>query len=160
MKKAPKYSNKGTGVQGSRTEYPPLTNVSSPVQAESRRRTIPRSKTTVSNDYYEEDADAVDDDSASAFEEPPRIRRLQRRNERQTTREDVEDSDQDFGLVREAGRPRPSKKRDLGPPITVDEKLESLNPIHRHVVEGFMVEAKRQSDQVSAQIHRYISSPI
>lgn len=92
----------------------------------------------------------MDDDAEEAFDEPPSVRRLQRRKERHVTHESLDDSDENFPPVREAGRPQRSRKRDIGPPITIDEKIERLNPIHRDIVEGFLLDAKKESDRVSA----------
>lgn len=160
LKKPSKYLNKGTGVYGSRADNPPSTNVSSPIQAASRRRALPRSMAAFSNDEYVEDDFVVDDDSEDAFEKPAPIKRLQRRNERHAAHESSDDSDENFGRVREAGRPQRPRKRNIGPPITTDEKLENLNPIHREVVEGFMLEAKKESDKVSILECPSISIPV
>lgn len=154
-----KFSNKGTGVYGSHADYPPSTNVSSPVQAASRRRAVPGSKATTSNnDYVEDDFVVEDEDSEDAFEEQIRTTRLQRGKNRCIAHETSDESDENFGPVREAGRPQRPKKRDLGPPITTDDKLESLNSIHREVVEGFMLEAKKESEKVG--ILKRLSSSI
>lgn len=48
----------------------------------------------------------------------------------------------DFEPVREKGVARRSKTRELGPPITTDEKMERLNGPHRHIVEDFVDQAK------------------
>jgi bloom syndrome protein len=54
-----------------------------------------------------------------------------------------EDSDiDDFEPVREKGVARRSKTRELGPPITTDEKMDRLNSPHRHIVEDFVGQAK------------------
>lgn len=148
MKNAPKYSNKGTGVSGAPTDYPPSTNISSPVQAVARRRAAVRPNAVVSNNDYVEDDLVANDESEEAYDETPPVRRLQRRKARPVIHGNCEDSDEDFGPVREVGRPQRSRKRDIGPPITIDEKLDSLNPIHRDVVENFLVEAKKISDKV------------
>ena len=58
-------------------------------------------------------------------------------------------SDDAFGDIREAGKPHRSKKRQLGPPITTDEKLETLNQTHRSVVDHFMWEANELSKKES-----------
>ena len=55
-----------------------------------------------------------------------------------------EDSDIDyFEPVREKGVPRRSRTRELGPPITTDEKMERLNATHRHIVDDFVGTAKK-----------------
>lgn len=111
----------------------------------------------VSNDDYLEDGLVANVESEEALDEVPPVRRLQRRRERHVIHDNDEDSDENFAPVREAGRPQRLKKRDIGPPITIDEKLDSLNPIHRDVVENFLVEAKKVSDKVGAA--RDIQSP-
>lgn len=62
--------------------------------------------------------------------------------------ESEEDSEDQFESIREAGISPRSKKRKLGPPITIDEKLERLNETHRIVIEEFLLYAKRESDNV------------
>lgn len=134
-----------TGVAGSRAENPPSTNVSSPLQAASRSRAAPRTKAATLRHGYEDDGFAVDDkESDDAFETPRVAKRFQQRIEAT----EMDDSDDDFGAVRVAGQPQRSKKRDIGPPITIDQKIESLNPIHRQVLEGFLIEAKKESESV------------
>lgn len=104
------------------------------------------------NDLEDDDDDddfVVNDDDEEAFEQAAPMKRPGQHNGRHVPHESFEDSDEEFGPVREAGRPERPKKRDIGPPITIDEKLASLNSIHRDVVENFMHEAKKQSDKVS-----------
>lgn len=60
-----------------------------------------------------------------------------------------DDSEDGFEPLREAGTTRSTGKRQLGPPITTDEKLKSLNSIHLAVVEDFLFHAKKQSKKVS-----------
>ena len=132
--KVPK-GKRPTGVSGSRQEFPQSTNVSSPIQAASRRRIAQygRSGPEValhSNGYARDDfvisdhdgeaSNVTDDDEYDAFEE-----------------------------VREAGKPQKTKRRELGPPITIDEKLEKLNSTHRMMVEDFMWHAKKINENVS-----------
>ena len=128
----------GTGVAASRQEYPLSTNVSSPIQAASRRRIAqyrkPDSEPGVySNGYSRDDFVTSDYDV----------------NERD---ESEDESDSAFEDVREAGKPRNSKKRQLGPPITTDEKLERLNDIHRCIVDEFLVFAKKESERVCLRL--------
>ena len=114
--------NKGTGVAASRHEYPLSTNVSSPIQAASRRR-IAQNKSDMnphSNGYSRDDFVVSDDEESDGFEP-----------------------------VRKAGKPRITRKRQLGPPITTDQKLEKLNSIHRLVVDDFVGQAKEESARVS-----------
>lgn len=63
--------------------------------------------------------------------------------------EESEEDDEDaFEPIREVGVVKSRRKRLLGPPITIDHKLERLNPTHRLVVDGFMVHAKRECEKV------------
>jgi bloom syndrome protein len=106
----------GTGVQTAREDYPASTNVSSPVEAMSKRRSTRR---------------------------PPPVF------------EDSGDEDEDissFAPVREYGVPVQSNKHQLGPPITIDKKLEQLNPTHRHIVEDFVDNAKKQCRNIMMQM--------
>ena len=122
-----------TGVSASRREHPQSTNVSSPVQAAAQRR---RGRNIVQEDglhrhlEYQRD-DFVVSDNDPAFEES-----------------DEEDSSFE---ARPHGKSKLAKKRQLGPPITTDEKMEGLNETHRMVVEDFVVNAKKECDKVISQ---------
>ena len=120
---------RGTGVAAAYPDYPASTNVSSPIQAASRHRARQGYKETIGcnlrdNQFTEDDFVVNDDDPAES-----------------------EDESDDFEPVRKKGASRSSKKRRLGPPITVDEKMESLNEIHQIIVENFLDRAKRQSQK-------------
>ena len=120
---------RGTGVAAARLDYPASTNVSSPVQAVSRRRAIkPPSKSPVHDSYekgyFHDDFVASDEDDVTYA----------------TT-----DESEGFEPIRRAGVSRIPKIRQLGPPITIDEKIERLNPIRQAVVEDFLHIAKRRS---------------
>lgn len=134
-------------MAGSYADYPPPTNITSPVQPVAKRRKAPRSKNETSKGGYVEDDFVVNDDYATAFEEPRHTIKV--RDKIQDFAAYESSSDDDFEPVRQAGRPRRSNKREIGPPITSDEKLEALNPIHRGVVENFMLEAKTASEKAS-----------
>jgi bloom syndrome protein len=72
-----------------------------------------------------------------------------------TVFEDSDEEDEDissFAPVREYGVPIQSSKRQLGPPITTDKKLERLNPTHRHIVEDFVDNAKKQCRNIMVQM--------
>lgn len=138
-----------TGVAGSRAENPPSTNVSSPLRA-SKNRAVPRAKAATLKQGYTDNGFVVDDDeSDQAFETRHENQRLHQRSVRRIQIEE-DDSEDDFGPIREAGRPQRSRRRDIGPPITMDEKVASLNPAHRDVLEGFLLEAKKESENVCA----------
>ena len=149
LKKPAKNTSRGTGVYGARTDYPPSTNVSSPIQAASKRRAAPHPKISLTNDDCAKNDFVVDDDSEDAFDEPVSIKRPSRMDNHHPEQAGFDESDEEFGPVREVGQPQRSRKRTIGPPITTDEKLESLNSIHREVVEFFMIEAKKESTRVS-----------
>ena len=63
-----------------------------------------------------------------------------------------EDEEVAFEPIRKAGKRQASKKRQLGPPITTDEKLDRLNETHRIIVDDFLVHAKNECDKVSPKI--------
>jgi bloom syndrome protein len=63
--------------------------------------------------------------------------------QRQENNADVESDIDYFEPIREHGVPRRSKTRELGPPITTDQKMAKLNPTHRHVVNDFVESAKK-----------------
>lgn len=135
--KAPKEASKKreTGVAASGPDHPTSTNVSSPIQAASRRRVKQKSNAQPElelhrNGYFRDDF-VVDDDEDGLLN-------------------DTDDESQDgFGPIREKGRSRSVLKRPLGPPITIDDKLERLNSIHRMVVDDFLQNAKELSQKVS-----------
>ena len=119
-------------------EYPASTNVSSPIQSASRRRAKQKGNEIGSRDLnrnrYCEDDFVVHDQSL----------------------DESEDDSDDFEPIREKGASRSSRKRCLGPPITVDQKMESLNEIHQLIVEDFLEKAKQQSQKASyknCQLH-------
>ena len=127
-------------MAASHLDYPTSTNVSSPIQAASRRRL--KQKSTVQpelqfsrNGYSHDDFVVNDDDGA--------------------TLETDNESEDGFGPIREKEQSRNSSKRALGPPITIDEKLERLNAIHRMVVEDFLQSAKELSQKVSSHTNTY-----
>lgn len=126
------HKKRGTGVAASHPDYPTSTNVSSPVQAASRRRLVQVNKTTRPVDLPRTDyaRDEVSDKDDPNHHEP------------------VDESDEGFEPIRELGKPKKSAKRQLGPPITTDEKIASLNEIHRIVLDNFMGKAKAYIQKV------------
>jgi bloom syndrome protein len=114
--KAARKKASTTGVKAAQEDHPTSTNVSSPVQAMSKRRTARKPPTVF------EDSDEEDEDISS------------------------------FAPVRDHGVRTPSRRRQVGPPITTDKKLERLNPTHRHIVEDFVDSAKRQSQNIMMQM--------
>lgn len=63
-----------------------------------------------------------------------------------------EDKEVAFEPIRKAGKRQALKKRQLGPPITTDEKLDRLNETHRMVVDDFVIHAKKECEKVSLKI--------
>ncbi len=122
--------NRGTGPCGPRPDYPLSTNVSSPIQAASRRRVAeqkkPNSKFNSGLNGYACDEFVLSDNGGL----------------------DSEDESDYFESIREAGKPEKSKIRKLGPPITIDEKLNGVDSSHRLVIEDFLFRAKKESDDV------------
>lgn len=121
--------SRGTGTALSKPEYPLSTNVSSPIQAASRRRVEhnqPNARVKSHLNGYSHDDSVLSDNGWP----------------------DSEDESDYFESIREAGKPEKSKSRKLGPPITIDEKLEGIDPAHRFVIDDFMVRAKKESDDV------------
>ena len=120
------------GVAASRSGHPQSTNVSSPIQARSRRKEIVRDEDSEGEDIafhsngYQRDNFVVGDDEG----------------------EESEFSDDGFEPIRDARKPDYSRERELGPPITIDEKIAQLNPIHQQVVDAFVQEAENESRQV------------
>ena len=138
---APKKLSKKreTGVTASRPDHPTSTNVSSPIQAASRRHVKQRSdaqpELELHRNVYRCD-DLVEDEDGD-----------------RSLNETEDESEDGFGPIREKGQSRSVPKRPLGPPITIDEKLERLNTIHRMVVENFLENAKELSQKVSSYHH-------
>ena len=130
---------RGTRAATSRQEFPQSTNVSSPIQAGSRRRTAQNKRTHAEPSVHAKgsiwDNGKISDYDTNNFDDPS----------------ETEDNSSDdvLGPIREAGKPQRSKKRQLGPPITIDEKLEKLNSTHRIVVEDFLIRANKASKDVS-----------
>ncbi len=120
-------------MTAARPDYPASTNVSSPVQAASRRRNVRANFSNTSADLhgngYARDGMVVSDGDEDFHGSN-------------------DDSDSGFEPVRQAGKSRSPRKKQLGPPITTDEKLSDLNPIHQDVVEDFLDRAKEQSKKV------------
>jgi bloom syndrome protein len=76
--------------------------------------------------------------------------RSQQRN-RRVDNSSTDDESDGFEPLRVAGRPRNENGHEVGPPITIDQKMERLDHLHRAVVEDFEVTAKRYLQEVRAQ---------
>lgn len=124
-------------MAASKHEYPLSTNVSSPVQDASRRRNQEHRRlstdTGLHQNGYARDDFVISDDDADALNDSD------------------EASDDAFEDVRDTRKPGISKTRQLGPPITVDNKLKKLNATHRYVVDDFLIRAKKESEKVRYQ---------
>lgn len=59
-----------------------------------------------------------------------------------------EDTDSDFEPVRRTGRSKKFLQQELGPPITDDQGLASLDDAQRTALDDFMKDAKKESQQV------------
>jgi bloom syndrome protein len=129
-KTAPKS---GTGVVGaSRSEFPQSTNVSSPVQQTARKRKVREKKDSdlplLPSGYLHNDFVVPDDECDT----------------------DPESSDEEaFEPVRIKGVATKTSKKALSAPITTDQEMAALNPIHRDIVEQFLILAKKQSEEVN-----------
>ena len=125
-----KPNSKSTGVGSTRQDYPQSTNISSPAQMASKRKAC-RVKQITEDDPrsrgYAKDDFVVSDDENSATES--------------------EESD-GFEPVRRKGAPIPTRKQLIGPPITIDQKLASLDPIHRDIVESFVDQASNEGKNI------------
>lgn len=114
-------------------DYPQSTNVSSPVQALSRRRKLQNIEFAQDTDVHNNGC--VRDDFVLSDGEDGEL-------------SETDDEDDAFEPIRVAGKPDRSRKRQLGPPITTDEKLDQLNEIHRMIVEDFVRHAKDEGNNV------------
>lgn len=129
---------RGTGVAAAKSDYPLSTNISSPVQAASKRRiaqynNLNANAQPVSRGYPRDDFVVSGNYAESLYDSE-------------------NGSDDGFEQVRDSRNPRKSRKRALGPPITTDDKLERLNPTHRDIVDAFVKAAKDLSEKVG--LHR------
>ncbi|KAJ6135122.1 Bloom syndrome protein [Penicillium capsulatum] len=73
------------------------------------------------------------------------------RTQKRTVRADesTDDESDGFEQIRVGGRPHRENVRELGPPITSDQKMDRLDHLHRAVVEDFEVTAKRYLQEVN-----------
>ncbi|KAF2813675.1 ATP-dependent DNA helicase [Mytilinidion resinicola] len=118
-----------TGVAAARADYP-STNLSSPVAAATKRRNR-RIVEEDENSQEDEDPDSEDDQFVVAddfFE--------------------FSDEDNELKSAPKAKKPPRTKRRDPGPPITIDEKIANLDPLQQSVLENFMEEAKRKAKKI------------
>jgi bloom syndrome protein len=131
-----------TGVAAVRN-LPLSTNVSSPVQAASKRC---KGRSFV---------DDEDDDEEDAFDPLPRYSNGYARDSFIVA--DDED-DANFVPLREAGRTKQKKTHELGPPITKDATMDRLSDTHRELVADFVDNAKDEGRKIR-QMHNLRSPP-
>ncbi|KAK8243760.1 hypothetical protein HDK90DRAFT_475772 [Phyllosticta capitalensis] len=105
--------------KASRDVKPLSTNVSSPIQAISGRRN-PRSRVA-----FDEDDEEEDEDEEDAFEPMPE-RRRNRRGQAASK----------------------SARNQLGQPITTDQKMAQLQPLHQEIVANFVEEARKVCQEI------------
>lgn len=78
--------------------------------------------------------------------------RRQARAQKRSLRVDSDDDESDgFEPIRVVGKQRRENARELGPPITSDQRMDQLDHLHRAVVEDFEVTAKRYLQDVSCR---------
>ena len=61
---------------------------------------------------------------------------------RNVVESDSDSDSDDFGAVLKAGVPRKTRNLEMGPPITIDEKMAQLDDTHKHVLEDFVEKAR------------------
>ncbi|KAH9819394.1 ATP-dependent DNA helicase hus2/rqh1-like [Teratosphaeria destructans] len=118
---------------GSKVHLPISTNVSSPVQAASHRKTTRQpTRTGVRANGYQRDnfvvSDPEDDDYAH---------------------DDDEDESDAFEPIGEPGHTHlERRKRDVGPPIRSDNVMDGLDKSHRYIVDDFLRRAKDETSKL------------
>lgn len=119
-------------------DLPQSTNVSSPIQAASRRKKASKSGNKPSagldrhaNGYYH-DGFVVEDPEDGGYGNGT----------------DDQSSDDAFEPVRVKGKPPRDKARRLGPPITSDTTMDGLDEVHRMLVESFVEGARRKAKEI------------
>ncbi|KAF2144679.1 uncharacterized protein K452DRAFT_223123 [Aplosporella prunicola CBS 121167] len=126
-KAAPKKKAQ-TGVAAACGGLPLSTNVSSPIQAAARRRKI--------QSYRLDNQDAL---HANGYESDEFVANGE---------ENSDDDSDDFEPIRTTSKRKRATVQKLGPPITIDEKMDGLTELHREVVENFVREARRECENV------------
>ncbi|KAJ5525472.1 Bloom syndrome protein [Penicillium frequentans] len=76
--------------------------------------------------------------------------RRQARHQQRGARVDFSEGEESDGFepIRVSGKQQRQNVRELGPPITIDQKMDRLDHLHRAVVEDFEVTAKRYLQDV------------
>ena len=132
------------------TEYPASTNVSSPIQAASKGRALQAKRakkvSTSANSLlngYSQDSFVVADDHPEC--------NVDNRAGAQYSRGGIFDNDDDddaFEPVRQVNKPLRKSRKQVGPPITVDQRMQELDETHQSVIEAFMTRAKKKSGDI------------
>lgn len=102
------------------------TNVSSPIQAKSRRQ-------KATNAYMDEDSGRVSGDDSFMGDD-----------------DDDESEPDGFARIREVGTSTRGRRQQLGPPIASDRRLDeaNVNDVHRVVIENFVEAAKKLDERL------------
>jgi bloom syndrome protein len=119
--------------RNAKRKLPMSTNVSSPSRPAARHRQQQQleeldSRSRHDNGYYRDDGFVVSDGDDDYF--------------------DNEVDEYGMGSVRDVGKKTRDSKRKLGPPITIDEKLNQLDELHRESVENFVEAAEKEGRKV------------
>ena len=155
-----KGSNKRKSDSLASSEYPASTYVSSPIQqaaaTKGRKLELRKTKRASSNvsllpNGYQRDSFVVADDHASILSG-----RGSYSNHGFNHNEYNDDDNDDEEAFAPLPSPPPSRinrlaknpKRQVGPPITTDQQMESLDSTHQMLVEDFMIHAKRISEGI------------
>ena len=157
-----KGSNKRKSDSLASSEYPASTNVSSPVQhaaaSTAKGKTLQLRKTKKASSSvsllpngYQRDSFVVADDHTSILSG-----RDGYSNYGFNHNECNGDNDDDDEAFAPLPSPPPSRinrlaknpKRQVGPPITTDQRMDSLDQTHQMLVEDFMIHAKRISESI------------
>ena len=132
-------SKKWKKTAGSRApaDMPMSTNISSPIQAAaSRSKSNRRGAGNMHENGYQRDNFVVSDPEDEYHDES-----------------EVDSLDDGFEPIRVGGQQRMEKPRALGRPITADEMMDQLDPVHRDAVEGFVREGKEEIRRIMSQKH-------
>ncbi|RMY10426.1 hypothetical protein D0867_08401 [Hortaea werneckii] len=127
----------GAKTSKSRPELPVSTNVSSPVQAATSRRTTKqpdRNRNAFHSNGYLKDNFVLSDPEDGDYAE-----------------EDDSDGFEAMGFPTERhdnSRRMVQRRRELGPPIQSDDQMERLDDIHRSIVDNYVFEAKKKCNDI------------
>ncbi|KAI7118460.1 ATP-dependent DNA helicase, partial [Hortaea werneckii] len=133
----PSEHKHGAKTSKSRPELPVSTNVSSPVQAATSRRTTKqpdRSRNALHSNGYLKDNFVLSDPEDGDYAE-----------------EDDSDGFEAMGFPTERhgnSRHMVQRRRELGPPIQSDDQMERLDDIHRSIVDNYVFEAKKKCNDI------------